>query len=73
MVLFDSNKIYGVIFKALLAVREKNGPVVGKISKKVIFNLEKSFSGKIPNVEEIQDTIINVLRNEDFSDVAEVL
>jgi len=71
VVLFDSNKIYSVIFKAFLAVREKNGLIVGKISKKVIFNLEKSFSGKIPNVEEIQDTIINVLRDEDFSDVAE--
>lgn len=71
VVLFDSDKIYGVIFKAFLAVREKNGPVVGKISKKVISNLENSFGGKIPNVEEIQDIIINTLRNEDFGDVAE--
>ncbi|TSD02644.1 MAG: ribonucleoside-diphosphate reductase alpha chain [Parcubacteria group bacterium Athens0714_16] len=71
VVSFDSSKIYDVLYKAFLAVREKNGPVVGKISKKVVSNLEKTFSSKIPTVEEIQDVIINTLKKEDFGDVAE--
>ena len=72
VVLFDSNKIYGLFFGHLFSRMRKKWSSSRKISKKVIFNLEKSFSGKIPNVEEIQDTIINVLRNEDFSDVVDI-
>ena len=72
VVLFDSDKIYSVVFKAFLAVREKNGPVVKKISQKVISSLKNSFAGRIPNVEEIQDVIINILKGEGFNDVANV-
>ena len=68
---YDGNKIYKAIYKAFLAVREKDGPVVNQISRKVISNLEESFDGKIPSVEEIQDFVMSTLRNEGFNDVAE--
>jgi len=68
---FDSTKIYGAILKAFLAVREKDGPVVGRISQKVILSTEKLFLSKIPYVEDIQDIIITTLKDEGFGDVAE--
>ena len=71
VVSFDSGKIYTVILKAFLAVREKDGPVVEKVSRKAITNLESLFAGKIPYVEDIQDVIISTLKEEGFMDVAE--
>ena len=47
VVAFDLNKIYTALYKAFLAVREKDGPVVKQVSKKVVFNLESLFINKI--------------------------
>ena len=71
VVLFDDNKIYTALYKAFIAVREKDGPVVKQVSRKVVSNLENLFLGKIPIVEEIQDVIIGTLQNDGFGDVAE--
>jgi len=71
VVLFDSNKVYTAIFKAFLATREKDGPIVKKLSQEVVSNLNSFFAGKIPNVEEVQDVIINTLKNNNFNDVAD--
>ncbi len=68
---FDPNKIYEALFKAFLAVREKDGPVVKQVSRKVIFNLQNLFTQEAPGVEEIQDVIIDTLKKDNFSDVAE--
>ncbi len=71
MVPFDPNKIYEALYKAFLAVREKDGPVVKQVSKKVISNLQTFFIGNAPSVEEIQDVVVATLKKEGFSDVAE--
>jgi len=67
---FDALKIYTAIFKAFIAVREKDGPVVKQVSRKAIANLKSLFIRRIPNVEEIQDVIISTLKDGGFDDVA---
>ena len=67
---FDEKKIYQAIHKAFIAVREKDGIIVAKVTKKVISNLERFYAGKTPGVEEIQDIVINTLEEEKYADVA---
>ena len=67
---FDEKKIYQAIHKAFIAVREKDGVIVSKVTKKVILNLEKLYLRTTPSVEEIQDVIISTLQDEKYADVA---
>ncbi len=62
IVKFDQDKITQAIYKAIMAVDEKDGKKAKKLSDKVLTILEYQFDKKtIPTVEEIQDIVEKVL------------
>lgn len=68
---FDMDKIKNAIFKAITAVGEHNGECSKKLLKKVIKLLNRRFKeNEIPDVEQIQDTIEEVLILEDLVEVS---
>jgi len=70
LVEFDKKKITEAIFAAMLAVGEENKAVLEKITDQIIIKLEKRFKDKIPQVEEAQDTIEEILIREGMVKVA---
>ncbi|MFA5178458.1 MAG: ribonucleoside triphosphate reductase [Candidatus Paceibacterota bacterium] len=59
---FNEEKIRNAVFKAITATKKGNGEKSKKISNKVLDILNRRFkSGEIPNVEQIQDIIEEVL------------
>lgn len=61
---FDKEKVTNVIFQAAEAVGGKDRKTAEELSAKVIDELNRKFDGKkIPSVEEIQDTVEDVLIN----------
>jgi ribonucleoside-diphosphate reductase alpha chain len=58
---FRQEKVTNAIQKALNETKESKRGLAEKLSNKVVSILEKNFSGKIPNVEEIQDVVEKVL------------
>jgi anaerobic ribonucleoside-triphosphate reductase len=67
---FDQSRITQAIFKAITAVKKEDGKLAKKLSDKVVRILERRFKDKIPTVENIQDTIEEVLILENLVDVA---
>ncbi|MEA3295681.1 MAG: ribonucleoside triphosphate reductase [Patescibacteria group bacterium] len=68
---FDAEKIKNAIFKAITAIGEHNGECSKKLLKKVMKLLNRRFKGnEIPNVEQVQDIIEEVLILEDLVEVA---
>ena len=71
IVSFDQPKITNAIFKAITAVGQGDDKLSQKLSDKVVRLLERRFKkGQIPKVEEIQDTVEEVLILEDLVEVA---
>ncbi len=68
---FDQNKISQAIFKAFLSQGKEDQNLAQKISDRVVKKLNKSFKDKIPNVEQIQDIVINTLAKEGYKQIAE--
>jgi len=70
IVKFEQQKITDAIFKALVAsgYDSKNAK---KLSDVVVRILNKRFSERIPNVEDIQNVVIEVLKKNGFEKVAE--
>jgi ribonucleoside-diphosphate reductase alpha chain len=68
---FKQQKITDAIYKAFIAVREKDGKLSKKVSDAAVKTLEKRFMGKIPSVENIQDIVIEVLKSKGYHDVTE--
>jgi len=61
-VFFNEKKIVNAIFKAITAVDEKDGHTAEKLTEKVVAILNRRFrGGEIPEVEQIQDIIEEVL------------
>ncbi len=67
---FDQNKIANAILKALTAVNGGNRELAKNLSSKVVKFLEERFEGKIPSVENVQDTVEEVLVKNGYADVA---
>lgn len=64
---FDKNKIYNAIFKAITATGQGDGEKTKKVSDRVVQTLNRRFKkNEIPNVEQIQDIIEEVLILEGF-------
>ncbi len=61
VVAFDEKKIENAIHKALIATKQGNGKITKKLTKKVIFLLNKRIEKEIPTVEDIQDIVEEVL------------
>lgn len=58
---FDQNKITRAIEKSILAVKAKDRAMAKRLSRQVMRIVKQKFVGKIPGVEDIQDTVENVL------------
>ena len=66
LVEFDKKKISEAIFAAMIAVGEENKAISEKVTNQVIEILEKGFKDKLPTVEEVQDTVEEVLIKEEM-------
>ena len=58
---FDAKKIYEAIKKAVAVTCELSDADIVKITQDVLKRLDKKFAGQIPNVEEIQDIVVQTL------------
>jgi ribonucleoside-diphosphate reductase alpha chain len=58
---FDRHKITTAIFKAAESVGGHDLKMADDLSKNVAESVDKAFNGKIPTVEEVQDTVERVL------------
>ncbi|WP_456464681.1 adenosylcobalamin-dependent ribonucleoside-diphosphate reductase [Persephonella sp.] len=68
---FNPAKITNAIWKAMLAVGEKDRKKAEDLSKKVVKMLEKTLKkGQIPTVEQVQDIVEQVLIEEGMAKVA---
>ena len=68
---FDAGKIKTAIFKALRATGREDERLAEKLSEQVVKNLNKKFDGQtIPDVEQIQDIIEEILIKEDLIETA---
>ncbi|TFG92934.1 MAG: anaerobic ribonucleoside-triphosphate reductase, partial [Candidatus Atribacteria bacterium] len=70
LVEFDKKKISEAIFAAMIAVGEENKAISEKVADQVVEILEKGFKDKLPTVEEVQDTVEEVLIKEEMIRVA---
>ncbi|WXG40559.1 MAG: vitamin B12-dependent ribonucleotide reductase [Candidatus Freyarchaeum deiterrae] len=70
IVKFEPVKITNAIHKAIIAVKEEDEETAKNLSDQVVATIEENFSGRIPSVEDVQDTVENVLIKNGFSDVA---
>ncbi|GAG95776.1 unnamed protein product [marine sediment metagenome] len=70
LVEFDKKKITEAIFAAMQAAGEKNKTLSEKVTNQVIIKLGKRFKEKIPQVEEVQDVVEEVLIREGMIKVA---
>ncbi|MCZ7399396.1 MAG: vitamin B12-dependent ribonucleotide reductase [Candidatus Methanoperedens sp.] len=66
---FDSSKIANAVFKAFIATKSKDGKRAEDIAKQVVELLEKRITG-IPGVEDVQDTVEEVLIKNGYAGVA---
>ncbi len=66
---FDNSKIAKAVFKAFIATKSKDGKRAEDIAKQVVELLEKRISG-IPGVEDVQDTVEEVLIKDGYTGVA---
>ncbi|MGB8218368.1 MAG: adenosylcobalamin-dependent ribonucleoside-diphosphate reductase [Candidatus Methanoperedens sp.] len=66
---FDSTKIANAVFKAFIATKSKDGKRAEDIAKQVVEILEKRIPG-IPGVEDVQDTVEEVLIKNGYAGVA---
>jgi len=64
LVKFNRKKIVEAIFAAMQVVGEENQSIAEEITDQVIIKLEKIFKDKIPQVEEVQDIVEEVLIKE---------
>jgi len=58
---FDAKKIFEAIKKAVAVTHEISDADIVKITQDVLKRLDKKFSGQIPNVEDIQEIVIQTL------------
>ncbi len=67
---FDSNRIKNAVYKAFLAVELGDGAKAEKVTKDSVKIIEEKFKEETPSVEDVQDTVIEVLRRDGYEAVA---
>lgn len=67
---FNKNKIITAITKAFLSVGREDDAAVQKLADEVVSDLKKKYDGDIINVEQVQDSVENILIKRSFVDVA---
>ncbi len=68
---FSQSKITEAIFKAFLARGKEDKSLAEQVSNKVVGILNRRFEGKIPQVEQIQDIVVEALAKNGHKKVAE--
>ena len=58
---FDAKKIFDAIKAAVAVTREVSDADIVKITQDVLKRLDKKYAGQIPNVEDIQDIVVQTL------------
>ena len=61
VVSFDAKKIFEAIKKAVAVTAELSDADIVKITQDVLKRLDKKFAGQMPNVEDIQDIVVQTL------------
>jgi ribonucleoside-diphosphate reductase alpha chain len=69
---FDKSKITNAIFKAAVAVGGEDREIAEKLTDQVIAIVNENFAGKVPTVEDVQDTVEKVLIEEGHAKTAKV-
>ncbi len=67
---FDSNRIKSAIHKAFLAVELGDGEKAEKVTKQVVKLIEERFKDQMPSVEDVQDLVVQVFREDGYEKVA---
>ncbi|MGC8817084.1 MAG: vitamin B12-dependent ribonucleotide reductase [Candidatus Hadarchaeum sp.] len=67
---FEAEKIANAILKAFNATGTGDGEIARRLTAQVTEILEKKFTGRIPGVEDIQDTVEEVLIKNGYANVA---
>jgi len=70
IVSFNKNKIKNAIHKAFLSVGKEDEEKLNEFVEQIVVELEKKYDGNILNVEEIQDTVEEILIKNNLADVA---
>jgi ribonucleoside-diphosphate reductase alpha chain len=68
---FNPDRIKNAVHKALLAVELGDGEKAESITNEVVKLLEEEFREKNPSVEDVQDTVIEVLKERGYKKVAQ--
>jgi len=67
---FTPGKIEQAIRKALAATGAEDGGLAARLAGRVVEMVEQRFAGSIPGVEDVQDTVEEVLMTQGYSSVA---
>jgi len=67
---FNSDRIKNAVHKAFVAVELKDGERADSVTREVVRRLEKKFKKEIPSVEDAQDFVIEVLKEQGYEKVA---
>ncbi len=67
---FDESRIFNAVLKAFNATKSGDKSDARKVTKEVVKLLEERFVNKYPSVEEIQDTVVEVLVKLNYKKVA---
>jgi ribonucleoside-diphosphate reductase alpha chain len=68
---FDSQRITNAVHKAFLAVELGNGEKAESITSEVVKSLQEKFKEKTPSVEDVQDLVVEVLKQKGYGKVAQ--
>jgi ribonucleoside-diphosphate reductase alpha chain len=68
---FDPERIKDAVHKAFLAVELGNGEKAENITSEVVQRLDAKFKEKTPSVEDVQDLVIEVLKQKGYGKVAQ--
>lgn len=67
---FDRSKIASAILKAFDAVGQADGDTAERLADEVSARLAVDYAGRVPRVEDVQDTVERVLMDRGFGEVA---
>jgi ribonucleoside-diphosphate reductase alpha chain len=68
---FDQNRILGAVYRALTAAGAGGKAEARMVSARVAERLAERYLGRVPSVEDVQDTVVEVLKESGFGKVAE--
>ncbi len=67
---FDQRLITDAIHRAFIAAQQPDRKRVKKLSDRVVRALERKFRNRVPSVEQIQDTVVQVLQRSGYPEIA---